>query len=838
MKAVIMAGGFGTRIQPLTINLPKPMIPLINRPIMLHIVELLKKHGISDLVMLLYHQPEIIKNFFGDGSEYGVRITYVTPQEDLGTAGAVKAAAPYLDERFLVISGDLLTDFDLSAVLRFHQERRAQATITLTPVKDPLQFGVVITDKEHRITKFLEKPGWGEVFSDTINTGIYVLEPEVLDLIPEGENRDWAKDVFPLMLAENAPLFGCSRKGYWADVGNTDSYLETCRDILHGKVQIGIDEPPALRDRPIFLGTDTLVGTSDLSLLEGMVVIGDNTQVLGRAQVKNSVIGRNCVIEDEVVLEDAILWDNVYIKRGCHIKGATICHKVRMGRGVHVEEGAVIGDETTVGDEVFIKKDVKIWPNKNIEGGSIVTTNLIWGDKWRKSLFEGALVRGLSNVELTPEFCARLGAAYGSILPRDSYVIAGRDVIRSSRMLKRPFVGGLLSAGINVRDTKRIALPVLRYKLTTFGEVGGVHFRQSSEDPAATEIVFHDADGMELSSAMAKSIERVFFKENFRRVHYAEPGAIREIPHIFDFYREGFLRALDGELLCRTAPKVVLDLNHSPAGEMLPQLLNSLGCQVIELNSNIDESRTGSTPEQVDQAMEQLARIVAALGATAGFWIGPSGERLRVIDECGEIFSEIEALGVVASLVCRAERGGSLVMPVPAPQTIEQIALEWGLTVRRAKNDARSLVEAGSQRAVHLTAAMDGRFAFPSFQPHFDALFTTAKILELLARTGQTLGSIRRSLPRSAYRQVQVPCSWDLKGGLMRRMSEHSVDLQASFIDGVKVEVNGDWVLVLPDQHRPVVHIVVEAVDDSRADALLASYRQLVEGWKRELLEA
>jgi mannose-1-phosphate guanylyltransferase/phosphomannomutase len=337
---------------------------------------------------------------------------------------------------------------------------------------------------------------------------------------------------------------------------------------------------------------------------------------------------------------------------------------------------------------------------------------------------------------------------------------------------------------------------------------------------------------------MAKSIERVFFKENFRRVHYAEPGAIKEIPHILDFYREGFLRALDGELLCRTAPKVVLDLNHSPAGELLPQLLNSLGCQVIELNSNIDESRTGSTPEQVDQAMEQLSRIVSALGATAGFWMGPSGERLRVIDECGDILSEIEALNVLAALVCRAERGGSLVMPVPAPQTIEQIALEWGLTVKRTKNDARSLVEAGSQRSVQFAAAMDGRFAFPSFQPHFDALFTTAKILELLARTGQTLGDVRRSLPRSAYRRVQVPCSWDLKGGLMRRMSEHSVDLQASFIDGVKVEVNGDWVLVLPDQHRPVVHIIAEATDSGRADALLTSYRQLVERWKQELMEA
>jgi len=176
LKAVIMAGGFGTRIHPLTINLPKPMIPLINRPIIEHIIDLLKRHGITDLVLLLYHQPEVIKKYFGDGSEFGVHITYVTPLEDFGTAGAVKAAARHLDQRFLIISGDLLTDFDLTRVLAFHEEHAAHATITLTSVTDPLQFGVVITDKDERITKFLEKPGWGEVFSDTINTGIYVLE--------------------------------------------------------------------------------------------------------------------------------------------------------------------------------------------------------------------------------------------------------------------------------------------------------------------------------------------------------------------------------------------------------------------------------------------------------------------------------------------------------------------------------------------------------------------------------------------------------------------------------------------------------------------------------------
>jgi len=835
MKAVLMAGGFGTRIQPLTINLPKPMIPLVNRPIMAHIIELLKRHGISDLVLLLYHQPEIIKNFFGDGSEFGVHITYVTPLEDFGTAGAVKAAAKYLDERFLIISGDLLTDFDLSQVLQFHEANQAQATITLTSVKDPLQFGVVITDKEGRITKFLEKPGWGEVFSDTINTGIYVVEPEVLDLIPAGENRDWAKDVFPQMLAADAPLFGCTLQGYWADIGNTDAYLEASRDIAAGKVAVPVRERP-LREG-LYLGNEAEVG-GDLSRLEGMVVLGDNTQVLGQARLKNCVVGRNCLIEDNCELEDAVLWDNVYLRRGTRIHGAVLCNKVRAGQGVVIEEGAVIGDETDIGDEAFIKKDVKVWPRKVIEGGAIVTTNLIWGEKWRKSLFEGAMVRGLTNVELTPEFSAKLGAAYGSTLPKDAFVLAGRDAIRASRMLKRSFVGGLLSAGINVRDTKMVSLPVLRYKLTTFGEVGGIHFRQSPEEPAATEIIFFDGEGNEISSSMAKGIERVFFKENFRRVHFSDPGGISEIPKIYDYYREGYLRALDGETLRRAAPKVVIDLNHSPAGDLLPGLLNQLGCEVIELNSHLLESKSGSNPEQVRRAMDQLSRIVATLGATAGFWLGPSGERMKLIDETGTVLTDLEALTTLTSLVCRGGVQGSLAIPVAAPMTVEDLATGAGMTVKRTKSDGRSLVEAGRETQVQFTAAMDGRFAFPHFQANFDALFTVGKVLELIARSGCSLGQLRRELPRRAYRSLQLPCSWDYKGGIMRRMSEDSVDLEASFIDGVKVDLGDAWALVLPDQHRPLVHIVTEAFEENRAEELLETYRRKVESWKLELAGA
>lgn len=833
MKAVIMAGGFGTRIHPLTINLPKPMIPLVNRPIMLHIMELLQKHGISDLVLLLYHQPEVIKNFFGDGSEFGMRITYVTPLEDFGTAGAVKAAAKYLDERFIIISGDLLTDFDLTKVLRCHEEKGAQATITLTSVKDPLQFGVVITDREGRITKFLEKPGWGEVFSDTINTGIYVLEPEVLDLIPAGENRDWSKDVFPRMLEEDRPLFGCHMEGYWADIGNTDAYLEACRDIASHKVEVNKNERGVKGD--LFLGEEALVEKRDLSLLEGMVVLGENTHVLGQARLKNSIVGRNCIIEDGAVLEDAVLWDNVYVKKGSRITGAVLCHNVRVGHDVAIEEGAVIADETTIGDGAFLKKDVKVWPKKVIEGGAIVTTNLIWGEKWRRSLFEGAQVRGLTNVELTPEFTAKLGAAYGSTLPKDAFILCGRDAVRSSRMLKRSFVGGLLSAGVNVRDTKMVSLPVLRYKLTTFGEVGGVHFRQAPEDPAATEIIFYDGEGNEVSSSTTKGIERIYYKENFRRVHFTEPGGISEIPRIYDYYREGFLRALDGDLLRKAAPKVVVDLNHSAAGVILPSLLSELGCEVIELNSHVSESRTGTDPAQMERSMEQLSRIVVTLEATAGFWIGPSGERIKLVDETGAVFSDHGALATLAALVSRAERRGTLVLPVPAPMAVEEVAREFGVPVKRTKTDGRSLVEAARERHVQFAGTMDGRFAFPPFQANFDALFTVAKTLELLVRTDRSLSRIRQSIPKRAFRHVQLPCSWDFKGGIMRKMSEDSVDMEASFIDGVKVQIGGDWVLVLPDQHRPLAHIWAESTDESRADQLVETYRRKVEQWKADL---
>jgi mannose-1-phosphate guanylyltransferase/phosphomannomutase len=834
MKAVIMAGGFGTRIQPLTSNIPKPMIPLMNRPIMLHIVELLKKHHITDLVMLLYHQPMVIKNFFRDGADFGVKITYVTPLEDMGTAGAVKCAEKYLDERFIIISGDLLTDFNLKKVIDFHEDNKALATITLTSVKDPLQFGVVITDKDKRITQFLEKPGWGEVISDTINTGIYVLEPEIFKHIPAGENFDFSQDLFPHLLKNKEPLFGFPIKGYWRDIGNTDSYREAHHDIFRGRINVRIDEQKQdLVGKDLRIGDD--VKLNETTTVEGTVVIGDNSQILGSAQIKDSVIGRNCTIESGVKLYRCVIWDNVYVKKGARITDAVICSNVRMGQGVVMEEGVIVADDTSIGEEVFIKRDVKIWPKKVIEAGATVTGNMIWGEKWKKSLFEGTMVKGLTNIELTPEFVAKLGCAYGTSLPKGSIVLSGRDAALSSRMLKRSFLGGILSAGVNVRDLKMIPLPVLRYKLKTFGEVGGAHFRQAADDPASTEIVFLDNEGLDFSSAMGKNVERIFYKENFRRAHHKEPGSISELPQVFDYYREGFFRAIDREKLKKGGYKVVIDFSNSPAGQILPGILIDLGCEVIGLNAFIDEERGPKKDEDKPQSLLQLSKIVATLEAQAGFWLDPTAEEVVIVDESGTVYEKSELLMLMVTLLLGAGGRGALALPVSAPSAIELMAQGKGCSVRRTKSSERSMIEAALSPEVVMAASMDGKFAFPKFQAAFDGMFTIAKTIELLATAGVPLSTIMADVPRRTFLQTRVPCTWEMKGGIMRKMSEDSLDVEATFIDGIKVHFGEDWVLVLPDQYLPFVHIFTEAKQQKSAQRLLDEYRHKVEKWKKEL---
>src|SRR5918992_5441100 len=319
--AVIMAGGEGSRLRPLTSNMPKPMLPITNRPLMEHIIGLLAKHGFTDVTATVQFLASIIRNYFGDGTDLGVSLSYSLEEEPLGTAGSVLNAREFLPGTFLVISGDGVTDIDLEAVVDFHRDRGAAATLVLKRMADPLEFGIVMTDEAGRIERFLEKPSWGQVFSDTINTGIYVLEPEVLRHVPTGRPFDFSKELFPLLLEMGRPLYGYVMDGYWQDVGDLDQYRQANFDALEENVRLNI---PGIRIRGnVWLGEGVEIG--DLEQIEGPSYIGNYCRIAAGATVgSHSVLSNSVTLRERTRTTRSVIDASTHIGRSSLIEGAIV----------------------------------------------------------------------------------------------------------------------------------------------------------------------------------------------------------------------------------------------------------------------------------------------------------------------------------------------------------------------------------------------------------------------------------------------------------------------------------------------------------------------------------
>ncbi|NJN76750.1 MAG: NDP-sugar synthase [Synechococcaceae cyanobacterium RL_1_2] len=378
MRAVLMAGGSGTRLRPLTCDLPKPMVPILNRPIAEHILNLLKRHNIREVIATLHYLPDVMKNYFHDGAKWDMNITYVVEQEKpLGTAGCVKNIEDFLDSTFLVISGDSITDFDLTAAIRFHKEHNSKATLVLTRVLNPIDFGVVITDQEHRINRFLEKPSNSEIFSDTVNTGIYILEPEVLKYLPEGKESDFSKDLFPTLLAKGEPMYGYIAQGYWCDVGSLESYRQAQYDCLEKKVQLDIDYPET--HEGIWIGENTFIDPG--AKIKAPALIGNRCRIGEGVIIEGgTVIGDNTTVSPYSDFKRPIIWNGVTIGEEAHLRACVVGRGSRIARRAHVLEGSVLGSLSMIGEEAQISPMVRVWPSKTVEAGAILNLNLIWGN--------------------------------------------------------------------------------------------------------------------------------------------------------------------------------------------------------------------------------------------------------------------------------------------------------------------------------------------------------------------------------------------------------------------------------------------------------------------------
>jgi mannose-1-phosphate guanylyltransferase / phosphomannomutase len=828
MRAVLMAGGSGTRLRPLTCDLPKPMVPVLNRPIAEHIINLLKRHHITEVVATLHYLPDVMRDYFQDGSDFGVQMTYAVEEDQpLGTAGCVKNIAELLDETFLVISGDSVTDFDLSAAIKFHHQRRSKATLILKRVPNPIEFGVVIADEENRIRRFLEKPSTSEIFSDTVNTGTYILEPEVLDYLPINQESDFSTDLFPLLLEKGEPMYGYIAEGYWCDVGHLDAYRQAQYDALAQKVKLDHTYPE--RSPGIWIGQNTYVDPS--ARIQAPIMIGENCRIGARVQLEaGSVVGDNVTIGADADLKRPIVWNGAIIGDEVHLRACVIARGTRVDRRAHVLEGAIVGPLSTIGEEAQVSPAIRIWPNKRVEPGAILNINLIWGHAAHRNLFGQRGVSGLANVDITPEFAVKLGAAYGSTLKSGSAVTVSRDQRSISRMVSRSLIAGLMSVGVDIQNLEATAIPVARTVAPTLSVAGGIHVRIHPDRPDFLLIEFFDSKGINISKAQEKKIEGAYFKEDFRRAQVQEIGNVVYPSQVIDIYCTGFAKHLNIGTIRNSSSKVVIDYAYAVSGAVLPQLLAKFGCDAVVLNASL--TQTAPTTADREGLLNQLGHVVEALKANFGVQVSANGEQLILVDDAGSPIRGEILTAVVVEMMLMANPRSTVVVPVHSSSAVEQIARRHDSRVIRTKANPTALMEAcQTNQNVVLGGSGEMGFIFPQLHPGFDAMFCIAKLIEMLTLQERSLGQIRAEIPRICHKTHTVRCPWTAKGSLMRYLVESHASENLELVDGVKIfnPQHDSWVLILPDAGEPLVHIFANSGDRGWVDETLREYRLRVQ---------
>ncbi|NOV00122.1 sugar phosphate nucleotidyltransferase [Paenibacillus planticolens] len=794
MKAVIMAGGKGTRLRPLTCHLPKPMVPLLGRPCMAYIIELLQKHGIHDIAVTMQYKPEVIRDFFGDGEAFNVNLHYFEETSPLGTAGSVKQAHDFLDDTFVVISGDALTDFDLEQALAFHKEKQAKATLLLTRVPHPLEYGVVMTDQDGRITRFLEKPSWGEVFSDTVNTGIYIMEPETLERVPLGQEFDFSQQLFPTLLQENNGLYGYISPGYWMDIGNLQQYRQTQFDMLDGKVRLQIH---GTQIRPhVYIADD--VETSDTARVVGPAYIGKGSKLEDEVELgEYCILGENNRLAKGSKLTRSVLWDHNHIAPNNELAGSTLTSRIVCKEASYLGEGSVVGNHVVIGEKSRIEPNVKIWPHKQIRDKSRLHTSYIWGEHAAKTLFKTRGVSGLPNLEITPEMTAKFGTAYGATLAAGKTLTVSCAPHGFTRLLKRALTASLQSVGTQVIDLGDCLVPAASFAIRRLGAAGGIHLEWSGQEDEHCHLACMDAEGLPIPRSAERKVENSFWQEDYGRASMNKLGGYKDETHWFQTYIRTLAEEIadEGEALPLPALRIVVQASTWLQPYLVP-FFEKLGIDAIHVTAA--------------NCQQPLPLFTSLAGASLGMHIGDDGRTLQLVTEKGEtVDTDVQTVFLYLCYL-HSRPGATIGAPVSAPELLESIAEGLGATIVRTKEWERSILEATPQARMH---------------PLFDSLFAVGLVLLHLGRTGLPLSELLALIPSFYLHREQIDCPWDAKGEVMRSMMERTKDTPVDLVDGIKFYHDNGWILLLPDSDDPVFRLVAQSPNPILAQQLVHSYR-------------
>ena len=766
MKAVIMAGGEGTRLRPLTLDTPKPMVPLFDKPVMEHIIGLLKRHGITDICVTLQYMPQAVETWFGDGADLGVSLHYFVEREPLGTAGSVKNCMSVLgEEDFLVISGDAVCDLDLSAAIGFHRAKRSDATLLLYRHPAPLEYGLVLTGDDGQVERFIEKPGWGQVFANTINTGIYLLTRKAMDRVPDGAAYDFGKDLFPALLAEGAPLYGCVAEGYWCDMGDCGAYLDCAADALSGKVRLDMQleerEPGVWSAQPVPEGVTVVppcwIGPG--ARLEPGSLVGPHA-ILGAG----SSVGRKSLVQRSLLMEGA------HVGERCTLYGAILCRSAAVRAGAVLNDGAVLGEGAVAGENAILMERVKVWPGLKAAPGARLTASLSTGHSRGEIAFgDGGAIRGVVGEDLSPELMLTLGSALGA----EGKVGLGHAGGECARMLARCAGSGASAAGAEVltHDGECPAAGAwlaARYELPV-----SLFVEQEGE---RVFLHFFDRRGLPLGRSRERKLEGAVLRGEVRRVHAGQVGPWYHAPGVHAAF------AQDAARRCRFKPSVVTPVavsvpGETPADRLMAQALEELGCVVLK-------KRCPGVP---------------------GFAAEYGGLRLTAWDEEGSPLQPQQLLALV-SLVELENGSGRVAVPDSAPAAIEALAQGREGRVLRLDRDGSAAAEVYES------------------QPWLrDAAFAACRICARMGQTGEMLRTLAHRAPRFVVLRREVPLRRS-RGEVMQALAAQAQ--QAG--EGVAVQEGTAVVRLAPLSRRASLRVLVEAADMEAAQELCDFYVEKV----------
>lgn len=803
MKAVIMAGGEGTRLRPLTCLLPKPLTPIAGVPTITHIINLLKKHGITDIAMTLQYLPGLVTGLFGTGDSYGVSLQYYIENTPLGTAGSVKNTGEFINSPFIVISGDAVTDIDLSEAIKFHNKNKSAVTIVLKRVENPLEYGVVVTDGDGKIIRFLEKPSWSEVCSDTVNTGIYIIEPEVMEHVADGKVFDFSKDLFPKLMQENIPMYGYVADGYWCDIGDIEAYQACQNDVLNKKVHLQMESREI--ESGIWVGRNSVIESG--VMLSTPVYIGNDCYIHeGSVIGEGTVIGNGCIIENNVSISNSVLWEYAHTMTGSVVEGSVICDRAVIHPNCRLCNGAVVGSNSIVMNGAVLNERVKIWNDKLVEEDSEIYENLISGGRAGKVSFgENGITSGI-NSELRPETILKLGAVFATLCGSGSKIAVSSNGSNSAIMGKYAIITGIMLTGCGCLDFGNQPIPITRSGIKFYSLSGGIHI-SSDEKTGDLQIDFINKNGANITKETERKIENLLARGEYIR---EEENRLKEVVSL-QSYKFYYLRDIINK--CKNTKlqyNLLLNVKNPLIQGLLKSVLDDLSCN-YKFNSQTIDIHNKSD-------MREFSREVIESGYDMGVYIDGYGERLILFDQNGTMLSEDMMLCLSALIQFKTKPSVAYVARVSSPGVIEVMADKLRGTVIRTKSSPINVMAELTQ---------DGRDIAISTQfiIEFDAIGGLIKILDFIKSNQTSLGALTEEIPKFYMTTLETPCEPKDKGLLIKTIATQNANKKMEFTDGVKIYENGGWILLLPHSHKPSCKVVCEGYTEEFAQELMAEYK-------------